>query len=200
MKIRNLVVMLCAALSLAACGGNVSEIKATPAECPLDPAGSAFTFIINNTGTRMLRLAYGCGSALPITLNTSHGNLGIGEESAEACGVPCESVYQGNPNFGCSDCGPGYGASLGPGQSAMIQWDRRVFQKHSAPPACSGLETSNECALGLLLKESMVSGMLGICTDGAMGTSGDGYCSSDFIESLPIHVDLSKDSLSIDVQ
>lgn len=82
----------------------------------------------------------------------------------------------------------------------MIQWDRRVFQKHSAPQACSGNETSNECALGLLVKESMVSGTLGICTDGAMGTPGDGYCGSDFIESLPIQVDLSKDSLSIDVQ
>lgn len=185
-----------ALLLSAACGGETTP----PPDCSIDAPGKNFTFTINNTGTRNLRLAYGCGTNYPITLTTTHGTLGIGAETAEFCGTSCDAVYKGYINFGCSDCGPGYGADLGPGASATIQWDRRVYQHHTAPMACSGNESGNDCALGMLVTETTVSGTLSVCNDGSMTTPGDGYCSTDNLEPFPFTLDLSKDSISVDVQ
>ncbi len=203
MKTQTLILLAVQAFAFAfiGCGGDVTETKPAPADCSLDPAGAPFTFTINNTGTRMLRLAYGCGSNFPISLATSHGTLGIGEETAEFCGVNCEIVYKGNSNFGCSDCGPGYGDDLSPGKTATIQWDRRVYQSHTAPTSCGTQDPNqNQCALGLLVKETMVTGTLNVCTDTSMGTSGDGYCGTDFLDPIPITIDLSQSSAVIDVK
>lgn len=183
----------------AACGSSVDkdDPTPTPVDCSIDAPGETFSFTVTNTGTRMLRLAYGCGQSLPVLLETSHGTLQIGP-GVDLCEFTCDPVYKGKPNPGCSDCGPGYGADLGPGMSATMQWDRRVYEEHTAPKACSGSEFGNDCALGHLVKETSVKGTLNLCTETMSGANG--YCLPDALEPVAITVDLTKTSATIEVQ
>ena len=183
------------ALLLSSCGSDVEKPPAA-VDCSLDPSGAPFTFTFTNSGPRILRLAYGCGGSLPVRLVTSHGELSIGT-GVDSCELGCEVVYAGTAGFGCSDCGPGYGAPLGPGEMATIMWDRRVYEAHTVPVACASEATTNTCALGLLVKETApVTGTLRVCTD--MDEFADGFCTTS--EDIPINVDLSKDSATIDVK
>lgn len=164
--------------------------------CLLDPPGKAFTFVIRNVGTRMLHLTYGCGSNPPIALETADGTFGIGAESAEDCGTTCEYVYGGSPNVGCSDCGPGEGASLDPGETVTLVWDRRVRVPHLAPESCApaGVPQYERTCARPVLAESASKGTLRICTEGGFA----GMCSTS--ELRPFSFDPTLDSVTIEVE
>jgi hypothetical protein len=157
------------------------------ASCALDSKGS-FTFHVANRGTRMLRLAYGCGATLPITLDAAGGPLPISPGPASYCEVSCDYIYGGGENNGCSDCGPGYGAGLPPGATVDIAWDRRLYVETTADPTCSGHAGGNECALGTLAGPAVSSGTLTVCNGGSP-TSGAGYCASTDEVAVPFNFD-----------
>ncbi len=168
-----------------AAGGTGGEGGAPPS-CEIDAPGQSFDFVITNTGMRDLFLVYGCGGHLPIELETIDGVVGIGPGQADYCEVSCDTVYDGYQNWGCSDCGPGYGDTLNAGATVNISWDRRVYVEHVAPASCTGNADGNNCALGKLVTAAQVSGTLTVCTD--MNTSGSGYCTPDYEMTVPITV------------
>jgi hypothetical protein len=150
----------------ADCGGNA---------CQIDPPGETFTIHVHNGGSQMLRLAYGCGKTLPIEIETPGGHQRISPGPADTCEVACDTVYAGQPNNPCSDCGSGVGADLGPGMIADIEWDRRIYVAHTADPKCSGNPDGNSCALGQAVAPATAqAGVLTTCTD--MVSGGAGYC------------------------
>lgn len=203
----------CAAIAWMGCGGDVTlEGGAGPGgngagggsaggssvDCSLDGPGAPFTFVVRNTGTRQLRLTYGCGTDYPITLTTPDGDLGIGPGNADGCEVSCDSIYAGQSSFGCSDCGPGSGDLLPPGGEVTIDWDRRTYVAFTAPAECSGHPENNSCALGSQLANGTYPGALAVCNDQDM--FGAGYCSDTSLELVPFNLDLSASTLEILVQ
>lgn len=199
---------LLAATMLCACGGSTQLFDgdgggapgaggggAAPT-CELPASGADFVFTIRNVGTRELVLSFGCGSTMPILLDTPDGERGIGEGNADFCAVPCELVYDGFENFGCSDCGPGQGEPLMPGTEVSIDWDRRYFVEHDAPPACTGHPDANSCSLGIVARPGEVtSGRLLVCPN----DTPSGYCFGED-ESVPFTLDLGQNGLVIEVQ
>jgi hypothetical protein len=202
------------ALAAAACGGSATVFPGgsgsggsgggsqgqggnSQQSCLIDQPGKSFSFRITNVGKRDLGLAYGCGTALPIRLATGkYGEKGIGKGNAGVCEVSCDQVYKGYENWGCSDCGPGVGAALKPGQTVVIPWDRRVYVNHEAPATCSGHAQNNSCALGKLIGPGdATKGSLFVCTS----FDGGGYCFSGE-ELIPFAIDLNKDELVIQVK
>jgi hypothetical protein len=156
--------------AVAGCGSTIEHNGADAGgdggeSCKIDPPGDVFTFHVHNGGRAMLRLSYGCGDSLPINLDTPKGNLSIGSGAVNWCEVKCDSVYGGQPNNGCWDCGPGYGAPLGSGMTADIKWDRRVYVAHTADPKCTGQTSGNSCALGQAVAPSRAQkGSLTVCS------------------------------------
>lgn len=147
-------------LSLAACqstvgvdvtdppeggGGAAASTPGEPSACELPRDGEAFTFTIRNTGTRTLSLDFGCFDTPPITVD----GRGIAPGAADLCGVDCREVWEGYENLGCSTlCGPDAFRALPPGGEVEVEWDRRLFVEHLAPPECTGLDEPIRCALG----------------------------------------------------
>jgi len=177
--------------------GDAGDGGAEPLSCELPVPGADFNFTIRNVGTRELSLSYECGATMPIFLQTPDGERGIGAGNAGFCEVPCDIVYDGYQNWGCSDCGPGYGDALPPGEETTITWDRRYYVDHTAPAGCSRNEDGNNCSLGLPARAGEVtSGRLEICTD----EQANGYCWGGDVEVVPFTIDLNADSLVIEVQ
>ncbi|MFS8067204.1 MAG: hypothetical protein ACMG6S_12605 [Byssovorax sp.] len=165
----------------------------------LEPPGKSFTIHVHNGGTKALRLTYGCGATLPIEVEAPKGTLGISPGGVESCEVKCDRVYEGFPNLGCSDCGPGVGAALEPGMTKDIVWDRRVYTAHMADPKCSGSTMGNECALGALVAPaSAQKGVLTVCNSVPSGD--DGYCSAEDQSTVTFILDTAKDEGTIEVQ
>ena len=165
-------------------------------ECTLPLPGADFSFVVENTGTSQLSLKLGCGSTIPIVLATPDGALGIGPGNANTCEFDCEMVYDGFEAWGCSDCGPGVGEELPPGGEVTITWDRRYYVDHVAPAECSGHEDGNGCGLGLPAEaEHITSGVLTVCDD----PYADGYCWGANEIAIPFTIDLTQDSLIIEV-
>jgi hypothetical protein len=177
-------------------GGDGGEGGAAPS-CAIDAPGPTFDFLVTNIGNRDLLLTYGCGSDLPIELDTAEGPLGIGAGNADFCQVSCDQVYEGSPNNGCSDCGPGYGDVVGPGETVTIAWDRRVYVEHTAPEACSGLANGNQCALGKTV-DGKLSGTLTFCTDPLANPGG--YCYTGDEEQVGFTVDTDGSEMTIEIQ
>ena len=124
---------------------------------------------------------------------------GIGTGNANSCEIGCGLVYDGYVAWGCSDCGPGEGAELGPGETVTIPWDRRIYVEHVAPTTCSGHEDGNGCALGQrLAAEASTSGTLTVCNDG--DTWEAGYCYGENREVIPFSVDLTTNQVVIAVE
>ncbi len=163
-------------------------------DCSLPPPGAAFAFRINNVGTRELGLAYGCGKTLPIQIDTADGPRGIGAGSGDYCEIDCDTVYGGYENWGCSDCGPGSGVPLVPGEATEIPWDRRVYVAHQASAECTGHPDGNGCALGVPVGDA-TSGTLTFCTDAQSA----GYCFGAE-ETVTFALDLSLNEVTIDIQ
>ena len=189
-----------ALLLLAAC--NHSSLPASSdggadlaQSCAHDAPGAAFTFHIANTGNRMLHLFYGCMQTLPITLDTKNGPLAISPGPADFCEISCDFIFGGGMNNSCSDCGPGYGADLSPGSTVDIAWDRRVYMAYTVDPACSGHATGNNCALGVLIDNSVKSGTLTVLSGGG-GTTGGPTTEID----VPFTFDPTADQTTIAVQ
>ncbi len=185
----------------AACGASSSSSGGggggSGVDCSHDLPGAPFVFHVVNSGTRMLRLTYGCGKTMPITILAAGGDLGIAPGNADACEFSCDDVYAGAQNVGCSDCGPGYGASLNPNEMVDIQWDRRVFSPFMVDPKCSGNADGNACGLGALVKSASTTGTLTICNDGFQV---EGYCSPSNQEKVPFSINLGDNELTISVQ
>jgi hypothetical protein len=168
-------------------------------DCSLDPPGDTFTFTITNTGDRGLRLAYGCGANLPIEVATDAGTQGISPGAVNSCEIGCESVYDGN-GYQCSDCGPGVGDALLPGQTVTIEWDRRIYVAHAPEPTCTGNADGNICALGVSVGAAEVtSGILEVCV-APLPQYITGYCSDDNRVQVPFSVDLTLDNVTVEVQ
>jgi hypothetical protein len=191
-----------AVLLLAACnhsslpassdgGGDLSQSSA----CAHDAPGATFTFHISNSGSRMLHLFYGCLLSLPITLDTKNGALAISPGPADPCEISCDLIFAGGMNNSCSDCGPGYGADLPPGTTVDIVWDRRVYSAYTVDPACSGHRSGNNCALGVLIDNSVHSGTLTVLSGGG-GTTGGPTTQVD----VPFTFDPTSDQTTINVQ
>lgn len=214
---RFLVLLFAAALvpAAAGCGGNVSPATGSQgtggsagtggtagtggaAACQLAPSPGMFTFHVHNGGSKTLRLAYGCGANLPIVLTTPMGMLSAGPGAVDTCEFTCEVVYGGQQDGACSDCGGGYGADLGPGMTADIKWDRRVYTAHMSPPQCTG-GMAEGCALGEpVASTTMQKGVLDVCTD--TGTSGAGYCASTSLMPVSFTIDTTQAAGTIEVQ
>lgn len=202
-----LVALFVSALGLAfvACGGNVVEDDGQgggDSVCTLDPPGETFTFTIRNAGDRYLRLAYGCGRTLPIVVDVDGEALGISPGQAEGCEVSCDEVYEGYENWGCSDCGPGTGVVLAPGEEESILWDRRLYTAHTAPTSCSGNVDGNSCALGSLYGPQTVSrGTLTYCVNDALNPDYvDGYCGGNEAQTVGFDFDLPQTGALIEIQ
>jgi hypothetical protein len=165
--------------------------------CALDPAGATFTFHIHNAGSSHRWLYDGCGKNWPIVIDTPGGMLGIGPESANVCGFTCEQDYQGNPQQGCTDCGPGISVDLPAGATVDMPWDRRVYVMHSADPQCVGGLTVS-CALGVAVAPaSMQAGTLTACTGGGASSGSSGWCSTG--EAVAFTLDTTKSEGTVEV-
>jgi hypothetical protein len=145
----------------------------------------------------MLRLPLGCGKTVPITVMTPSGEEGLGPGNADTCEVPCEVVYAGHPNPGCTQCGQGIGADLPPGGKYDLVWDRRSWVLSGADPACSGLATDNVCALGAAVDPATKMGTLAICNDPG-GTPFE--CPKGKSEPFAFAFDLSTNGATIQVK
>jgi hypothetical protein len=169
-------------------GGDVS--------CEVDRPGEPFTFRVHNAGAAELLLPFGCGEHVPIEIETPGGAAGIGVGNASTCQVSCDTVFAGNPNPGCSDCGPGVGRLLPAGATVDIRWDRRVYVPHVADASCSGSDEGNDCALGVAVSPSATQqGALTVCTD----TQGGGFCFGGSSVETPFTVDTSASEATIEV-
>jgi hypothetical protein len=177
--------------------GSTDAPNEAATQCPLDPKGS-FVFHVHNKGTRMLSLAFGCGGSLPIVLQTAKGSLPIGPGPEDTCEFTCDAVFACKAGQACSDCGNGYGAALGPGMTADIEWDRRTYVETQTNPQCviqcNG--SSPTCALGTSLPSSASqAGVLTFCTAPGFG---QGYCSTS--EMLNFAIDTTQPEGTIEVQ
>jgi hypothetical protein len=186
-----LVAMLLAGAAVAA-GGCSSASVPIGRDVP-GPDGS-----VHNGGTRTLSLTLGCGLSLPIVIDTPSGTRPIGAGPEDVCEFTCDRVYAGMVQGGaCSDCGPGYGAPLGPGMTADIHWDRRAYEETMTDPQCSGGFTQ-PCALGSSVAPvASQSGVLTVCTATALGA---GYCASANQGTFPFAVDTTQSEATIEVQ
>jgi hypothetical protein len=177
-------------------GGSADGGSRDGAVCPVDPAGTPFTFHVHNGGTTALSLAYGCGADQPIVLTTPAGSLGIGPESASNCGFTCESDYQGNVQTLCTDCGNGVGKDLAAGATVDIVWDRRVYTTHTADPQCVGGQTGVMCSLAVAVaSRATQQGTLAVC---ATAPATSGFCPGNQM-MVAFTVDLTKSEGTIEV-
>jgi hypothetical protein len=176
-------------------GGSGGSSKGT---CKVDPAGSTFVFHVKNTPRS---LSYGCGSVPSMVLSTPGGMQTITPFDLSFCGFTCEAVYA-NPgqNWGCSDCGPGYGADLPAGATVDVQWDRRAYEQQTADPQCAG-EMDISCALGIAVAPAtMQAGVLTVCSqDAPSNAGGPGYCTGPTIP-VSFTVDTTQSEGTIEVQ
>jgi hypothetical protein len=162
--------------------------------CALDPPGAKFVFHVHNAGTRMLSLAYGCGGALPIVLQTPQGMLHSGPGPEDRCEFTCDVVYGTAGNIGCTDCGPGVGTSLAPGMTADISWDRRGYQEIMTDPVCTG-GASASCARGTTVAPiASQMGVLTVCTGAPVAA---GWCATT--DTVTFSVDTTLTEGTIDV-
>jgi hypothetical protein len=191
----------CGGASCFAGTGADTGTGGTAASCQLDPAASTFTFHIHNGGTKSLRLPVGCGATLPITVDTSGGSLPIGPGGLSSCDYTCDQVNAGDAAPGCGDCGDGVSDDLGPGVTADIQWDRRVFVASTSDAMCTAGGETDPCAQGTAVAPTTAqTGVLSLCADGLVAPMGDvGACSG---ESTPLSftVDTTKAEATIEVQ
>src|SRR5262249_2014450 len=158
--------------------------------CPLgDPPGATFTLHLTNDGARALTLAYGCGSLPPIALVTPVGTSRTDPFDVNPCGIDCKTVYGGQGVFACPDSGPGYAASLGPGATVDLAWDRRVYVAQEIDSRCLGgqpVSSGQDCALEQAVAASASQkGTLTICSQPS--GMGGGYCSTS--ETVPFTMD-----------
>jgi hypothetical protein len=168
------------------------------ATCHAPGPGAPFTFHVHNGGTEMLFLAYGCGSSLPIVLDTPKGMLGIAPGPTDGCGFSCTAVYAGMTGSGCSDCGGGTGDPLVPGATVDVPWDHRVYTEIQVDPSCKNA-SAPECALGEVAAGSATQkGTLTVCTGGASAGGGpSGYCVGS--KMVGFTVDTTQSSGTIEV-
>jgi hypothetical protein len=119
--------------------------------------------------------------------------LGMDAFTANGCGFSCEPILDGvEPAGACSDCGPGGGVVIDAGQTAALDWDRRVWSPGLVTAACSGLETDFDCAMPIAPPAAVYAATLSYCNDG----SGFGFCTSE--EALvPFDLDLAADSADV---
>lgn len=186
-------------LAVADCGSTVDAHDAREESCTLAPPGKPFQFVIRNVGVRNLTFALGCGTNLPFVIDTDAGPFGIGAANAEGCGYRCEWIYEGQPNRGCSDCGPGVSEPLPPGGTVTFDWDRRVRVPHVAKPHCAGFVAAQEyeysCALPVDAGDAS-TGELYVCS--APGSFGGSCDAEEEVRSFSFDPDL--DSVTIDIE
>ncbi len=164
--------------------------------CHIDPPGSPFTFQVENDGTQMLRLAYGCSASLPIVLDTPKGDLGISPGPANTCEFSCDAVYKGMAGTGLLRLRPRLRRRPPPGATVSIAWDRRVYKEISVPAACMSGPSSSTCALAEADADAMQQkGTLTVCTD---TTGAAGSC--DTSKAVTFTVDTTQPSATISVK
>ena len=193
------------AQATAACGSDVSGTGGGTtgttgtgggAACKLDPPGKSFTFHVINTSKQMRHLAFGCGGTLPMNLETSTGKLSIGPGAVNTCEFTCDELYAGTAGPACSDCGSGLGADLGPGVTADIKWDRRVYVAYTPDPKCTPVMQGASCALGhAVAPASVQKGVLTVCSDPTAGQVG--FCSTAGSIPVSFEVDTTQNQATI---
>jgi len=151
------ILVIVAGLGLAGCGRRA----ASPPDGGRDGAGDgeggascavaatgSFTFHVHNAGTSTLLVDLGCGTTLPMALDTPDGTRQAGPGNVDPCGFTCDDVYAGRAiPGGCTDCGGGIVRSIAAGATTDLRWDRRVYAEAAADPACS--PRAGPCALGV---------------------------------------------------
>ena len=204
MNFASSAVLAAATAVLSACSGPVtggtgsSSSTGGGAICTHDVPGTTFTFQLDNTGTRNLRLLTGCGGTIPITVDTPSGAVPISRGSADGCEVSCDSVFKGQQNFGCSDCGPGTSFAVDAGKVTDVAWDRRGYTAYEVDPSCSGNADGNRCALGTLVDPATTkTGTVTICSDTLYPDSDS--CPAENLVPVAFNLDLSKSSVVISV-
>jgi hypothetical protein len=166
--------------------------------CKLEAPGKAFTFHVHNGGAQTLRLAYGCGGKIPVTLETPSGAQAIGP--VNTCEFTCDALYSPHPSSNCGDCAGGSGAALPPGATVDLAWDQRVYTEHAANQACVGefLPRPDTCALGAILAPSSAQkGVLTACTAPLNGD--DGFCPPAGESPFSFTVDTTKTEATIEI-
>jgi hypothetical protein len=138
----------------------------------------------------------GCGRSLPLTLQTASGTLPAGPGPGDTCEFTCDQVYVGQVAPGaCSDCGNGVSAALGPGMTADIQWDRRVYSETTINPQCTGGAATGSCAYGTrVAPAASQAGVLSVCTS---MTGLSGACSSS--DTVAFTIDTTQSAGTIEV-
>lgn len=167
--------------------------------CEVFPPGAPFTFKIHNVGERHLRLAFGCGKAIPIEVNGDPISAG----QVDSCELDCASVTPETPAPGCSDCGPGVGALLEPGATVEIPWNRLSYAERAYVPSCSGNPFVQTCGLGRNLVAELgppfnLGAELTFCSD----VGGEpGYCgTAETTYGQQPNYDFGGDSIDFEVQ
>lgn len=168
-------------------------------DCSLEvPApGPAFTFHVHNGGTATRTVNFGCGTLIPIALDTASGALPLGTGGDLVCDADgtCASAYKGDVIHFCSDCGPGVAQELPPGGTVDIAWNHIAYAGGVAPEACSGVPGGWACSLAVAVPGStMQTGTITICADGA----GFGGCFGESF-SVSFTVDTTKAEGTIEV-
>jgi hypothetical protein len=174
-------------------GGTTADGNA--GACALDPSKGSFTFHVHNGGSRSLTLGLGCGRSLPIQITTLSGSLPAGPGPEDTCEFTCDDVYAGHSQPGaCSDCGPGVSSALGPGATADITWDRRVYTERPVELSCT--TGTGSCAWGAsVAPASSQGGVLTVCTS---STGFPGSCTTS--DTVSFTADTTKSEGTIEVK
>lgn len=206
---------LLVSLVAVACGQTASQTQgapdgsvdagdaATAATCTFEPAGAAFTFHVKNSGTRTLYLTFGCGTALPVTVDGAAGPLPISTGSGfTTCDQSCEGIASAAPGSICQDCGGGVSKRLAPGDGVDIVWDRRVYRPSTVGAHCTGSDNTRACIVGNVLRPARYQGTLTVCdnTSDPFLNPIAGECPSKYQVTSRFDLDLATNETTIDAK
>lgn len=103
------------------------------------PPGAKFTFRVHNAGSAHKTLVLGCGSTLPIMLQSANGPAALVLDDNSCFGDgdgSCHDAFMGKFLQECSDCGPGDYDDLPAGAVVDFSWDHVGWVQESIPAQC----------------------------------------------------------------
>jgi hypothetical protein len=184
-------------------GGGTGGQGGNPA-CKLDfPPTGTFTFHIHNAGSSPRSIPFGCGSTIPIQLDTPTGPVASSLQGIAVadCNESCEDAYTapGVTTFPfCSDCGGGMSADLPAGSTVDITWNRIGRVTDAVPAPCVGDAGITSCLRAIAVAASMTqTGTLTVCSSGG---SLEGDCGGPSGQTaVSFTVDTTKGEATIEV-
>jgi len=176
---------------------------ATDAGCTFEPPGAAFTFHVKSSRTKTVYLTFGCGDALPFTIDSAAGPLPISAGSSfTTCEQSCEGIARAAPDGICQDCGGGVSKPLAPGGAVDIAWDRRVYRPSTIAAQCTASDSTRACSVGNVLPPVKYQGTLTVCdnTQDPFANPIGGECPEKYRTTLRFALDLATNEVTIDAK